>query len=98
LDKSYSEKGLDINSIYGVLSAKVIINNLPIGLIPKKTKEGLIYPNGMLDVIWTSLELQYAASKGSKFKVIKRYQFTKKYNVFDEYVYSLSEQKDKNAR
>lgn len=30
--ESYSEKGLDINSIYGFLYAKVIINKLPIGL------------------------------------------------------------------
>jgi len=30
--ESYSEKGLDINSIYGFLSAKVIIYKLPIGL------------------------------------------------------------------
>jgi hypothetical protein len=44
------------------------------------------------------LELQYAASKGYKITVIKGYKFTKEYNVFDEYVQSLSEQKDKNAR
>jgi hypothetical protein len=33
--ESYSEKGLDINSIYGVLYAKVIINKLPISLLPE---------------------------------------------------------------
>jgi len=37
--ESSSEKGLGINSIYGVLSAKVIINKLPIGLLPKKLKK-----------------------------------------------------------
>jgi DNA polymerase type B, organellar and viral len=93
--ESYSEKGLDINSIYGVFFAQVITNNLPIGLLPIKTKEGLIFPNGKFDGTWTSVELQYAASKGYKIKVIKGYQFTKEYNVFDEYVQSLSEQKDK---
>lgn len=82
--ESYSEKGLDINSIYGVLYAQVIviINNLPIGLLPKKTKEGLTFPNSKFYGTHTSLELQYAASKGYKIKVIKGYQFTKEYNVF----------------
>jgi hypothetical protein len=93
--ESSSEKGLDLNSIYGVFFAQVITTNLPIGLLPIKTKEGLIFPNGKFAGTWTSMELQYAASKGYKIKVIKGYQFTKKYNVFDEYVHSLSEQKDK---
>jgi len=44
------------------------------------------------------LELQYAANKGYKIQVIKGYQFTKEYNVLAEYVPSLSEQNDKNAR
>lgn len=87
-------KGLDIHSIFGVFYAQVITNNLPIGLLPIKTKEGLIFPNGKFDGTWTPVELQYAASKGYKIKVIKGYQFTKEYNVFDEYVHSLSKQKD----
>ena len=32
--ESYSEKGLDINSIYGVFFAQVITNNLQIGSLP----------------------------------------------------------------
>lgn len=41
------------------------------------------------------MELQYAASKGYKIKVITGYQFTKEYNVFYEKVQSLSEQNNK---
>ena len=49
--ETYAEKGLDINSIYVVLYVQVIINNLPIGLLHKKIKEGLIFSNGKLDRI-----------------------------------------------
>jgi hypothetical protein len=44
--ESLSDDGLDLENIFGFFYAKVKTNNHYLGLLPRKTKEGLIFPNG----------------------------------------------------
>jgi DNA polymerase type B, organellar and viral len=47
--ESYGDHGLDLDKLFGVFHAEVINNDLYIGLLPFKTKTGLIFPNGKFD-------------------------------------------------
>jgi len=44
--ESFTEQGLDLDNLFGIFQAEVITNNLYLGLLPIKTKLGLILPNG----------------------------------------------------
>jgi len=70
-------------------------NDLYIGLLPVRTKDGIFFPNGKFEGTWTSVELQYAKKLGYQIKVTKGFQFNKELDIFDEYVDELSEKKDK---
>ena len=90
----YDESGLDLDKLFGVFYAEVITNDLYIGLLPIKTKTGIIFPNGKISGTWTSVELQFAKELGYQIKVTKGFQFNKEFNVFDKYVDELSQLKD----
>jgi len=92
--ESFTEQGLDLDNLFGIFQAEVITNNLYLGLLPIKTKLGLILPNGTSEGTRTSVELQYSKKQGYNIKVLKGYQFNKVENVFDNYVNELSLQKD----
>ncbi len=92
--ETYDEKGLPLENLFGVFHAQVISNDLYIGLLPVKTKMGVIFPNGKFEGIWTSIELKFAQKQGYKIKVTKGYQFNKSKNVFKSYVEDLSKLKD----
>ena len=92
--ESFNSEGLDINKLFGIFYAEVITSYLYIGLLPIKTKSGLIFPNGKFSGVWTSVELQFAKEQGYKIKVIKGLQFNKQESPFVEYVEELSNQKD----
>jgi DNA polymerase family B len=92
--ESFDEIGLDLDQLFGVFHAKVITSDLYIGLLPVKTKRGLIFPNGKISGIWTSIELQFAKKYGYKITVTKGYQFNKSENVFKAYVEDLSKLKN----
>jgi hypothetical protein len=66
-----------VDQLFGVFQAEVITSDLYIGLLPVKTKTGLIFPKGKFSGIWTSIELQFATKYGYKIKVTKGYQFSK---------------------
>jgi hypothetical protein len=44
--KSLTSEGLNLDNLFGVFKAKVISNNNNLGLLPVKTKLGLIFPKG----------------------------------------------------
>jgi len=92
--ESYNSEGLDLDKLFGVFYAKVITNDGYLGLLPVRTKSGLIFPNGKFDGIWTSVELKFAQDNGYQITVIKGLQFNKQESPFLEYVEELSKQKD----
>lgn len=92
--ESYNSEGLELSKLFGVFYAKVITNDDYLGLLPVRTKTGLIFPRGKFDGIWTSVELQFAKSKGYQITVIKGLQFNKQNSPFKEYVEELSIKKD----
>lgn len=92
--ESYEPEGLNLDNLFGVFHAEVITNDLYIGLLPVKSKNGLLFPNGQFEGTWTSIELQFAKKNGYKIKVTKGFQFNKEFNVFDNYVNELSKLKD----
>nr|QWO71373.1 DNA polymerase [Termitomyces sp. DKA64] len=92
--ESYSEEGLDLSRLFGVFMAEIQTNDLYIGLLPVRTKSGIIFPKGKFEGTWTSVELKFAESQGYKIKVTKGYQFNEEYNIFNNYVNELSIKKD----
>ena len=90
------ENGLDLDQLFGIFYAKVETKDLYFGLLPVRTKSGVIYPNGKFEGTWTSIELQFAKENGYKIKVIKGLQFNKSEGNFSEYVEELSNLKDKS--
>lgn len=73
--ESFDEFGLDLSNLFGVFHAEVITNDLYIGLLPVRTRTGVIFPKGKLSGTWTSIELQYAKQLGYQIKVTKGFQF-----------------------
>jgi hypothetical protein len=49
--ESFTEQGLDLDNLFGIFQAEVITNNLYHGLLPIKTKRGLLLPNGSYEGI-----------------------------------------------
>lgn len=46
---SFDKDGLNLDNLFGVFHAEVITNNLYIGLLPVKSKDGLLFPNGQFE-------------------------------------------------
>lgn len=92
--ESYNSEGLDLSKLFGVFYAKVITNEQYLGLLPVRTKSGIIFPRGKFDGIWTSVELEMAKANGYQITVIKGLHFNKQNSPFKEYVEELSKKKD----
>ena len=76
----------DIASLFGFYYCKVLTNNSYLGLLPLRTKNGLIMPNGEWEGWYFSEELKFAALNGYKIFVLKGYTFNKVYDIFNKYV------------
>ena len=87
--KSYTESGLNIDNIFGVFFAKVKTNNDYLGLLPIKTKSGLIFPTGEYTGVWPSPELKFAKENGYEITVLEGYNFNEVPSYFKEYVLDL---------
>ena len=87
--KSFEDKGLDLDKLFGFFYAKVKTNNQYLGLLPVRNDDRLIFPNGEFTGIWFSEELKFARSKGYEITVIKGYNFNKVENIFNDYINEL---------
>jgi len=92
-----SGNGLELENLFGFFYAEVETNNSYLGLLPLKNESGNFYPNGKFTGIWSSIELNYAKSKGYSIKVLYGYQWDKNENVFDSYINELFEEKQKSS-
>lgn len=57
-----------------------------LGILPYRSKDGLIFPLGKWEGWYFSKELKLAQNYGYKIKIIKGYKFSKQKNVFTKYV------------
>lgn len=87
IDKDLGDMG---NDFFGFYNCNIEVpNDLYIGLLPYRGKEGLIMPVGKYEGWYFSEELKYAHENGYKIRVLSGYTFDKSYNVFDDYVKDL---------
>ena len=87
--ESLTEEGLDLDKLFGVFKAKIKTNNKYLGLLPIKTKEGLIFPNGEFEGIWPSPELIFAKKNGYDVHISEGYNFSKIPSYFKDYIMDL---------
>lgn len=65
----------DMINCFGFYYCEIETNDLYLGLLPVKTKRGIIMPNGKWYGWYFSEELKFAAENGYKIQVIKGYHF-----------------------
>lgn len=76
----------NVEKLFGFYYCKIKTNNLYIGLLPVRTKDGIIMPNGVWEGWYFSEEIKFAATNGYEILITKGYTFNKVDNVFDKYV------------
>jgi hypothetical protein len=89
-----SEDGLPLKDLFGFFFAEVITNKQYFGLLPIKTQQEIIYPQGKLSGVWSSEELKFAAENGYKVKVLYGVHFSSQESPFRDYVFDLYTQKN----
>lgn len=76
-----------IKNLFGFYYCSVESNkNGYLGLLPVRTKDGLIFPLGKWKGWYFSEQLKFAEENGSKIKVIKGYSFCRNKHVFKDLV------------
>jgi len=88
INKDFSELK---NNIFGYFYCRINAPMGYLGLLPYRTKSGLISPIGMFEGFYFSEELKFAYENGYKITVLSGYQFDKTENVFNDYVKHLYE-------
>ena len=86
IDKSMDQSTDKVEKFFGFYYCKIKTNNLYIGLLPVRTKEGITMPNGEWEGWYFSEEIKFAAHNGYEILITKGYTFNKVDNVFDKYV------------
>lgn len=76
----------DIPNFFGFYYCKVVTTNSYLGLLPVRTRDGLIMPNGSWEGWYFSEELKFVAAKGYDIFVYKGYTFNKTNDIFYDYV------------
>ena len=75
-----------IGDMFGFYYCKVKTSNRYLGLLPYRTKKGLLMPEGEYEGWYFSEELKLAFKNGYDINVIRGYKFDKTLNVFDKYI------------
>ena len=79
----------NIPNIFGFFYCSIKTNNGYLGLLPVRSKEGIIMPNGEWSGRYFSEELKFAEKNGYKIFIHKGYSFDRVENVLDDYVNNL---------
>jgi len=77
---------LNLKDLFGFFYCEIETNSNYLGLLPVRRREGLVMPNGKWTGWYFSEELKFASDNGYNIKVIKGYNFNKKFNIFDNYI------------
>lgn len=80
---------ISLNDLFGFFYCKIEAKSNYLGLLPLRTKTGLLMPIGEWEGWYFSEELKFAAENGYKITVVKGYNFNKEYNVFNDYIKTL---------
>lgn len=86
INQSTDQTADNVDKLFGFYYCKIKTNNLYIGLLPVRTKDGIIMPNGVWEGWYFSEEIKFAATNGYEILITKGYTFNKVDNVFDKYV------------
>lgn len=81
--------GEDLSNLFGFFKCHISAPNSYLGLLPVRTKKGLVCPTGSYEGWYFSEELKLAVNHGYKVKLFEGYNFEKVSNVFNEYVNKL---------
>lgn len=81
----------NIDNFFGFYYCTIKTNNSYLGLLPVRSKQGIIMPNGEWSGWYFSEQLKFASLNGYEIFVHKGYNFDKQNNVFDSYVNNLYE-------
>lgn len=68
-------------------------SNMELPLLPHRTEQGLIYPNGDFEGWYVGEELQYFKRLGGTLRVLEGFEFFDECRPFDEYVADLFQKK-----
>lgn len=82
----YCGRDIDINALFGFFHCEIENNSDYFGLLPYRTGNGIIMPNGNWRGWYFSEELKFAAKHGYKIKVLSGHLFNKSYDVFTQYI------------
>jgi DNA polymerase type B, organellar and viral len=92
-DNINKDFGILKDNIFGFFNCKITAPAGYLGLLPYRTKSGLISPVGTFEGYYFSEELKFAYENGYEITVLSGYQFSKSENVFNSYVKDLYEVK-----
>lgn len=75
-----------IDDMFGFYYCKIRVTNGYLGLLPYRSKNGLLMPIGEYEGWYFSEELKFAFENGYDIEVIKGYKFEKTFGVFHKYI------------
>lgn len=83
----YISKKANLKELFGFLWCKIPdpCRQL-LGLLPVKTKTGIVFPMGEWSGMYFSEQLKYSVENGSDINIKWRYKFIRVNNVFTNYV------------
>lgn len=82
---------IELDSLFGFFYCKIEASELSyLGLLPLRTKEGLLSPVGNWNGWYFSEELKFARDNGYNITVIKGYNFNKESDVFNKFIFDLN--------
>lgn len=65
---------------------KRVFEEIGFNPLPLRTKDGLCWPNGTFETVISNIEIEYAREKGCTIDVIGGYIFTRKEQVFHDFI------------
>lgn len=90
------DKELDIEKLFGFFYCEIESSENYFGLLPYRSKQGLIYPSATWSGWYFSEELKHAIANGYKIKVLRGYEFSREKDIFKNYVTDLYKHKSES--
>lgn len=77
------------NGKFGIYEVEVTAPEMFLPIIGVKRDKKLLFPTGVFNTTTTSIEIDYAKSKGYKFKIIEGFYFSDKKDYFSDFITDL---------
>ena len=83
----YYDSSVNIDNLFGFFYCNIVSpENIYLGLLPVRTKNGIEFPKGSWSGWYFSEELKFARENGYEITVLSGYSFSKQEGVFADYV------------